>query len=122
MTDRQARVLGVPVKVAAETTPGGRMDLYLVALKDESNRRQLADRELSREVADQRSDFSELRAEVKADMSEVKADVAVIKGDLSKITLGMKGGKVFLGVLVTLAASFGPEIVKIIKHLIGFSP
>lgn len=98
------------------------MDLYLVALKDESLRRQTADRDLSREVSDQRSDFSELRAEVKADLNEVKADVAGMRNDLGKITLGMKGGKIFLGVVVSLAASFGPEIVKIIKHLLGLGP
>lgn len=122
MTERQARVLGVPVKVAQETTPNSHMDLYLVALQDESRRRQDADRELSREVSEQRSDFSELRAEVKADLNEVKSDVAGIRSDLGKITLGMKGGKIVMGVLVSLAASFGPEIVKIIKHLTGFGP
>lgn len=102
MVERKA-LGGVTVQVEKEDS--NRVNVYLQALKAESERRQTADEAINGRLDRLDSQFDELR-------EEVKNESAATRGTVGK-------AKIWLGIIVSVAASAGPEVWQAIKHLLG---
>jgi len=110
--------------VSSEAPPA-QESVYLQALQDESNRRRLADVDLQLSVGDVGSDVRELRSdfkELKGGVGELKGDVRTLETKVDALTTSTKRNRAALGSIVAIAAGVAPEIVKIIKHLLGIAP
>lgn len=99
--------MGVPLPEDSDS-----LNVYLSVVKDESERRQLADEHLNERLDGIETDvkrvdskFDELREDYERESKETR-------GSIGK-------AKIWIGIIVSVAASAGPELIGWLKSLIG---
>lgn len=97
---------GVDVEVKEDSD---RLNIYLRSLKDESERRKRADDHIHERLDDVSGDVKRLDSKFDELREDVRAESKATRGTVGK-------AKIWLGIIVSVAASGGPDVWQTIKH------
>ena len=108
-------VMGVPVP----SIPPDKSDVYLQALAEESTRRQAADINLREDIQNVHNEVKRLDSK----FDELKESVEVESKETRAVTRdAVNHAKTWIGVVLAIAASIGPEVISWAKKVWALSP